>query len=106
MAKVKPLAPNIEKSVNHILNASGEVGQLYRADIHRSVVTRVIVDSLIEEGVVKEGDERVEVSQCIYKAMAMESSLLEHSNFKQSRLAKNGLIPEAVNKPTGTGLVI
>ena len=105
MAETKPLAANIKKAVDHVLTAAGEPGKLYRSDIHRSVVTRVIMDVLIDDGAVEEND-RGEYSMLVYSAMAAEASLLEHSNFKQARLAALGLIPKAADKPAGTGLIV
>ena len=105
MATIKPLANNINTAVTHIIEKAGDAGKFYRADIHRSVVTRVVIDALVSDGHLKE-DERQDASMLVYGAMAQESTLLEHSNFKQSRLMANGVIPKAEDKPKGMGLVM
>ena len=103
MAETKALAGNIKKAVETVLEKAGEAGKLYRADVHRSVVTRVIMDILVDDGLVEDKD-RKEYSELIYTAMAAESCLLEHSNFKQ-KLAKLGLIPAAAERPAAGGLI-
>jgi hypothetical protein len=100
----KPLASNVLKSVEKVLSTAGEdVGKLYQSATHRSVVALVAVQSLIAEGLLTK-EEGPDAMMTVYTALAQESNLLEHSNFKK-RLADLGLVSKPEDKPKNSGIV-
>ena len=105
MAEKKQLDVLIEKACASIKAALGAaIFDLYQASTHRSVVATVAVRALIEESAIEKAI-APECFKAIYAAFAKERTLLEHSNFKQNRLAPNGIIPESTAKPVASAVV-